>query len=82
MAKNFFKQNPATNVHSIAELFATANRFQELTAFLVDCMKGNRPEDGPWQTRVLEFNLQFAPQVAETILQMDQWNQYNRPKIA
>ena len=32
-----------------------------MTAFLVECMKGNKPEDGPWQTKVLEFNLMAAP---------------------
>lgn len=53
-----------------------------MTAFLVDCMVQNKPEDGIWQTKVLEYNLMTAPQVAETILQMDKWNQYNRPKIA
>lgn len=45
-------------------------------------MKSNRTEDGPWQTKVLEFNLQFAPQVAETIFQMEIWNQFNKTKIA
>jgi len=49
-----------------------------MTAFLVECMKSNKPEDGPWQTKVLEYNLRAAPQVADSILQLGQWNQYNR----
>ena len=53
-----------------------------MTALLVECMKTNKPEDGLWQTKVLEYNLMSAPQVAETILAMEQWNQFNRPRIA
>lgn len=48
MAKGLCKSNPSINVHTVAELFHSANRLQELTAFLVDCMTGNRPEDGNW----------------------------------
>jgi len=40
--------NPSTNVHSVAEIFGQAGKFKEMSAFLVDCMKANRPEDGPW----------------------------------
>lgn len=82
VAKNMFKQNPNINVYQIAEMFQQFQRPKEMTAFLVDCMVQNKPEDGIWQTKVLEYNLMTAPQVAETILQMDKWNQYNRPKIA
>lgn len=82
IAKSLYAQNPNINVHGIAEIFMQASRFQEMTAFLVECMKQNRPEDGPWQTKVLEFNLSAAPQVAETILQMAIWNQYNKARIA
>ena len=32
--------------------------------------------------KVLELNLMAAPQVAEAILQMETWNQFNRNKIA
>lgn len=53
-----------------------------MTAFLVDCMKENKPEDGVWQSRVLEQNLMMAPQVAEAILQMGIWSQFDRQKIA
>jgi hypothetical protein len=48
-------------VHTIAEYFMQAGRLQEMTGFLVECMKGNKPEDSIWQTRVLEQNLLIAP---------------------
>lgn len=53
-----------------------------MTGFLVECMKANKPEDSIWQTRVLEQNLLIAPQVAEAIMQMGIWSQYDRHKIA
>lgn len=54
-----------------------------MTAFLVDCMKRNVPEDGQWQTKVLESNIMLGHfQVVDAIFQMDIWNQYNRQQIA
>ncbi len=53
-----------------------------MTGLLVSYMRSNRPEDGVWQTRVLEFNLLTQPNVAETIFQTTDWNQFDRIKIA
>jgi hypothetical protein len=36
---------------------------QPCTAFLLDALKNNRPAEGPLQTRLLEMNLMYAPQV-------------------
>lgn len=81
-AKSLCQKDPSINIHSIADIFLQNNKLQEMTAFLVECMVNNRPEDGPWQTKVLELNLMHAPQVADAILQMEKWNQFNRPKVA
>lgn len=81
-AKNLCLKDPSINVHSIAEIFLQNSKLQEMTGFLVECMVANRPEDGPWQTKVLELNLMHAPQVADAILQMEKWNQYNKQKVA
>jgi len=40
---------------------------QPCTAFLLDALKNNRPAEGPLQTRLLEMNLMYAPQVSETL---------------
>jgi len=45
-------------------------------------MRDNKPEDGPYQTKVLEVNIMIAPQIVESILQLKIWKLYNRPKIA
>lgn len=42
------QQDSNLNVHSVAELFLQQSRLAELTQFLLECMKGNRPEDGNW----------------------------------
>lgn len=81
-AKSLCQKDASINVHSIAEIFLQNNKLQEMTGFLVECMVANRPEDGPWQTKVLELNLMHAPQVADALLQMEKWNQYNKQKIA
>ena len=48
VAKTLYQRDPNINIHGIAELFMQFNRLQEMTAFLVECMRLNRPEDGPW----------------------------------
>ena len=41
---------------------------QQATAFLLDVLSANKPEQGQLQTRLLEMNLMNAPQVADAIL--------------
>lgn len=82
LAKGLWEKNKDTNVHQIADMFLRRNRIQEFTSLLFDCMRKNLPEDGPYQTKVLELNMMTAPQVVDTILNMKIWNQYNKPKIA
>lgn len=53
-----------------------------MTAFLVECMRNNKPEDGPLQTKVLCLNLQAAPNVADAILSMNIWSQFDRIRVA
>ena len=56
-------------------------RIQEATAFLLEALKANRPEEGLLQTKLLEINLQTAPNVAEAIFQMKTFTHYDRDKI-
>jgi clathrin heavy chain len=82
LAKSLWEKNKDMNVHQIADMFLRRNRIQEFTSLLFDCMRKNLPEDGIYQTKVLELNMMTAPQVVDTILNMKIWNQYNKPKIA
>jgi len=49
----------------IVDVFMETNMIQPCTAFLLDALKNNRPAEGPLQTRLLEMNLMFAPQVCD-----------------
>jgi len=48
MAISVCQKDQSINVHGIAEIFLQNNRLAELTQFLLECMKNNRPEDGVW----------------------------------
>eukprot|EP00177_Eucheuma_denticulatum_P003509 GFKZ01006348.1.p1 GENE.GFKZ01006348.1~~GFKZ01006348.1.p1 ORF type:complete len:1728 (+),score=282.49 GFKZ01006348.1:317-5500(+) len=64
------------------DTFMNRGMLQEATAYCLDNLKTDRPEDGELQTKVLEANLMNAPQVADVILQQDIWHQYDKAKIA
>ena len=55
---------------------------QQATAFLLDALKENKPEQGQLQTRLLEMNLRNAPQVADAILGNEMFSYYDKPRIA
>ena len=58
------------------------NCLQQATSFLLDVLKGNKEEEGPMQTRLLEMNLMAAPQVADAIMANDMFTHYDRPRVA
>lgn len=58
------------------------NLIQPATAFLLDALKENKPEQAHLQTRLLEMNLMNAPQVADAILGNEMFTHYDRPRIA
>lgn len=66
------KTNAETlDVQGIADTFYTMGLVQECTGFLLEVLqkRGDLPEDGELQTRVLEINLSSGnTQVAEAIL--------------
>ncbi len=55
---------------------------REGTAFLLDALSGDKPEEGPLQTKLLEINLVTNPQVADAILANGTLTHYDRPRIA
>lgn len=80
LAKNFCKTGKIS-AHKAAEIFVQAGKPQELTAFCVECLQDNRPEDAQLQTVVLEYCLKSNPTFAETIFQSGKWTQYIKPRI-
>jgi clathrin heavy chain len=73
---------PLADRAALIEVFISRNMLQETTAVLLDVLAGNKPEDGPLQTRLLEMNLRQAPQVADVILGNDMFSHYDRPLVA
>ena len=82
LAKWLYAQGPnMISTEAVAGIFIDNNRVQEATAFLLEALKGNRPEEGHLQTKLLEINLRAAPNVAEAIFQMQQFTHYDRERI-
>ncbi|XP_077291324.1 clathrin heavy chain [Arctopsyche grandis] len=75
-------EEPLADIHQIVDVFMEQNMVQQCTAFLLDALKNNRPEEGPLQTRLLEMNLMSAPQVADAILGNAMFTHYDRPHVA
>ena len=68
--------------NQVVELFMASNRIQETTAFLLEALKGDKPEEGYLQTKLLDVNLRGgSPQVADAILQNKMFSHYDRVYI-
>ncbi len=71
------------DVNQVVEIFIQVNAIEQITAFLLEVLKGNKSEEGYLQTRLFEINLMGGfPQVADAILANDMFSHYDRLKIA
>ncbi|QSZ35297.1 hypothetical protein DSL72_008166 [Monilinia vaccinii-corymbosi] len=70
------------DIERVVDVFQSQGMVQPATAFLLDALKDNHPEQGALQTRLLEMNLMNAPQVADAILGNDMFSHYDKPRIA
>lgn len=81
-ALEFAKQLAAGSLidpNTVVEMFMASNRIPETTAFLLEALKENKPEEGYLQTKLLEINLRGgSPQVADAILQNKMFTHYDR----
>ena len=73
---------PLVDIERVVDVFQSQNMIQQATAFLLDALKDNKPEQGQLQTRLLEMNLVNAPQVADAILGNEMFSYYDRARIA
>mmetsp|Transcript_30887 Transcript_30887/g.22454 ORF Transcript_30887/g.22454 Transcript_30887/m.22454 type:complete len:286 (-) Transcript_30887:249-1106(-) len=73
---------PKTPLDGVVQVFIDNNRIKETTAFLLEALKDNRPDEGHLQTKLFEINLMSAPNVAEGIFQLNRFTQYDRERIA
>ncbi|KAI5358854.1 Putative tetratricopeptide-like helical domain superfamily, clathrin heavy chain [Septoria linicola] len=70
------------DVDRVLDIFQSQGMVQQATAFLLDALSANQPEQGHLQTRLLEMNLQNAPQVADAILGNEMFSYYDKPRVA
>eukprot|EP00179_Madagascaria_erythrocladioides_P027344 CAMPEP_0198339874 /NCGR_PEP_ID=MMETSP1450-20131203/41547_1 /TAXON_ID=753684 ORGANISM="Madagascaria erythrocladiodes, Strain CCMP3234" /NCGR_SAMPLE_ID=MMETSP1450 /ASSEMBLY_ACC=CAM_ASM_001115 /LENGTH=1712 /DNA_ID=CAMNT_0044044827 /DNA_START=107 /DNA_END=5242 /DNA_ORIENTATION=+ len=68
--------------NQVMDVFMQRQLVQEVTGVMLEYLKANRADQGPLQTRILEINLQFAPQVADAILGNEMFTHYNRQRVA
>lgn len=70
------------DIDRVVDVFMSQNMIPQATAFLLDALKDNRPEQAHLQTRLLEMNLLNAPQVADAILGNEMFSHFDKPAIA
>jgi clathrin heavy chain len=73
---------PLVDLERVVDVFQGQGMVQAATAFLLDALKDNKPEQGHLQTRLLEMNLMNAPQVADAILGNDMFSYFDKARIA
>ena len=76
------ENGPLIDLDRAVDIFQSQGGIQQATAFLLDVLSANRPEQGHLQTKLLEMNLLNAPQVADAILGNEMFSHYDRQRIA
>jgi clathrin heavy chain len=66
----------------VVDIFQSQGMIQQATAFLLDVLSNNLPEEGHLQTKLLEMNLLNAPQVADAILGNEMFSHYDKARVA
>lgn len=80
LAKN--EGGPLISIDRVVDIFQSQGMIQEATAFLLDVLSNDLPEEGAMQTKLLEMNLLNAPQVADAILGNEMFHHYDKLRIA
>lgn len=76
------ESGPLVDIDRVVDIFQSQGMVQQATAFLLDVLAGNKPEQGHLQTKLLEMNLLNAPQVADAILGNEMFSHYDKQRIA
>lgn len=79
-------EGPKVNIAATVDTFMQKNDVKNTTNILLEYLKprGDRAEDAALQTKLLEINLMHMPQVADAIMESDDYKftHYNKDKIA
>jgi len=81
--KEFTPPKPSRiNVQNVAQMFVQRGNLKECTGFLISALKENLPESAHLQTKLFELNLNFDPQQAEQIFQLNLFTNFDREVIS
>uniref|UniRef100_A0A0N5AMW6 Clathrin heavy chain n=1 Tax=Syphacia muris TaxID=451379 RepID=A0A0N5AMW6_9BILA len=72
---------PLADINQIVGCFEEVQAIQPCTSFLLEVLKNDRESEGHLQTKLLEMNLIYAPQVADAILGNQMFHHYDRAAI-
>ncbi|VDK49477.1 unnamed protein product [Anisakis simplex] len=72
---------PLADINQIVSCFEEVQAIQPCTSFLLQVLEGDRESEGHLQTKLLEMNLMYAPQVADAILGNKMFTHYDRAAI-
>ncbi|KAK8186180.1 clathrin heavy chain [Phyllosticta citribraziliensis] len=76
------ESGPLIDIDRVVDIFQSQGMVQQCTAFLLDVLAPNLPEQGHLQTKLLEMNLLNAPQVADAILGNEMFSHYDKARVA
>lgn len=76
------ESGPLVDIDRVVDIFQSQGMVQQCTAFLLDVLSADKPEQGQLQTKLLEMNLMNAPQVADAILGNEMFHHYDKARIA
>lgn len=74
--------NPKTPIEGVLNVFVQYSRISEATAFLLEALKGNLPNEGHLQTQLFRINLQSQPNIAEGIFTLKMFTHFDKAAIA
>lgn len=81
--KSWEKKPAAVDAGKVADAFANVGAIRECDKFLFKVLAGDKPEDGPLQTKLLELNLRAGiSNVVDTIFSNHMFSHYDRVSIA
>ncbi|KAF0989325.1 hypothetical protein HZS_4443 [Henneguya salminicola] len=72
----------ALDINALSNCFIETNLSSQFTAFLLEALKNNLPEQGDLQTKFLEQNILSNPQIVEQILARNIFTHFDKPHIA
>lgn len=69
--------------NAVVDIFVQNQMIKQATAFLLEILKDDKPEDADLQTKLLDINLMYSPiQVADSILGQNMFSHFNKQHVA